>query len=185
MVRGRGFGGETRWRFVIGFALAALGLCARPAGAVAADNSASPNAPVAGPEAVGRMKLPEGFSVSLFAAEPDVVQPIAMTIDHKGRLWVVENYSYPIWLGGPRGQGPHLDFRRCRPRRPVRSPDRLLRQRDQLHRDRAGLRRGLGMCHAQPTFHSRPRRRRPARRPSPLSSSTAGILKRSTICSMH
>ena len=33
MVRGRGFGGETRWRFMIGFALAALGLCAevRPA----------------------------------------------------------------------------------------------------------------------------------------------------------
>ena len=46
------------------------------------------------------MKLPEGFSVSLFAAEPDVVQPIAMTIDPKGRLWVVENYSYPVWLGG-------------------------------------------------------------------------------------
>jgi putative membrane-bound dehydrogenase-like protein len=50
------------------------------------------------------MKLPEGFTVSLFAGEPDVVQPIAMTIDPKGRLWVVENYSYPIWLGGPRGK---------------------------------------------------------------------------------
>jgi putative membrane-bound dehydrogenase-like protein len=56
------------------------------------------------------MKLPEGFSVSLFAAEPDVVQPIAMTIDHKGRLWVVENYSYPVWLGGPRGKDRILIF---------------------------------------------------------------------------
>ena len=56
------------------------------------------------------MKLPEGFTVSLFAAEPDVVQPIAMTIDHKGRLWVVENYSYPIWLGGPHGKDRILIF---------------------------------------------------------------------------
>ena len=56
------------------------------------------------------MKLPEGFTVSLFAAEPDVVQPIAMTIDHRGRLWVVENYSYPIWLGGPEGKDRILIF---------------------------------------------------------------------------
>ena len=50
------------------------------------------------------MTVPEGFAVTLFAAEPDVVQPIAFTIDPKGRLWVVENYSYPIWLGGPQGR---------------------------------------------------------------------------------
>jgi len=56
------------------------------------------------------MKLPEGFTVSLFAAEPDIAQPIAMTIDPKGRLWVVENYSYPIWLGGPSGKDRILIF---------------------------------------------------------------------------
>ena len=61
-------------------------------------------------EAMRRITLPEGFTVSLFAAEPDVVQPIAMTIDHKGRLWVVENYSYPIWLGGPTGKDRILIF---------------------------------------------------------------------------
>ena len=38
------------------------------------------------------------------------MQPIAMTIDHKGRLWVVENYSYPIWLGGPQGKDRILIF---------------------------------------------------------------------------
>jgi len=56
------------------------------------------------------MTLPSGFTVSVFASEPDVVQPIAMAIDHKGRLWVVENYSYPIWLGGPRGKDRILIF---------------------------------------------------------------------------
>ena len=41
------------------------------------------------------MTVPPGFKVKLFAGEPDVVQPIAMTIDDRGRLWVAEAYSYP------------------------------------------------------------------------------------------
>ena len=40
-----------------------------------------------------------GFKATLFAGEPDVVQPIAFTFDDRGRLWVVENYSYPGWTG--------------------------------------------------------------------------------------
>jgi putative membrane-bound dehydrogenase-like protein len=39
-------------------------------------------------------KLPPGFKISLFAAEPDIRQPIGMTWDAKGRLWVAENYTY-------------------------------------------------------------------------------------------
>jgi putative membrane-bound dehydrogenase-like protein len=39
-------------------------------------------------------ELPEGFRVSLFAAEPMVRQPIGMTTDSRGRLWVVENNTY-------------------------------------------------------------------------------------------
>src|SRR5262245_60462147 len=46
-------------------------------------------------EALAAMTLPEGFRVSLFAGEPDVMQPIAMDFDDRGRLWVVENFSYP------------------------------------------------------------------------------------------
>jgi putative membrane-bound dehydrogenase-like protein len=54
-------------------------------------------------KAVEAMKLPEGFKAHLFAAEPDVVQPIAFTIDARGRLWVVEGMTYP--RRAPEGQG--------------------------------------------------------------------------------
>jgi len=60
--------------------------------------------PIPADEAPARMTMPEGFKVVPFAAEPDVVQPIAFTIDPRGRLWVVENFSYPIWNGGHEGR---------------------------------------------------------------------------------
>ncbi len=47
-------------------------------------------------EAAAAMTVPPGFAVSLFAGEPDVVQPIAFAIDDRGRLWVAEAYSYPV-----------------------------------------------------------------------------------------
>src|SRR5262249_22195049 len=43
------------------------------------------------------MTLPPGFTATLCAGEPDVHQPIAFCIDHRGRLWVAENDSYPKW----------------------------------------------------------------------------------------
>ena len=47
------------------------------------------------PEQVAReMKLPPGFKATVFAAEPDVCNPIALAWDAKGRLWVAENYTY-------------------------------------------------------------------------------------------
>lgn len=42
------------------------------------------------------MTVPEGFSVKLFAGEPDVFQPIAFCLDDRGRVWVAEAYCYPI-----------------------------------------------------------------------------------------
>ncbi|HEV3258852.1 MAG TPA: PVC-type heme-binding CxxCH protein [Gemmataceae bacterium] len=48
-------------------------------------------------DAPRHMTLPQGFRATLFAGEPDVVQPIAFTIDDRGRLWVAECYSYPKW----------------------------------------------------------------------------------------
>jgi putative membrane-bound dehydrogenase-like protein len=47
-------------------------------------------------EALKKFVVPEGFEVRLFAAEPDVINPVAMTWDERGRLWVVELYEYPL-----------------------------------------------------------------------------------------
>ncbi|MEM0968564.1 MAG: PVC-type heme-binding CxxCH protein, partial [Verrucomicrobiota bacterium] len=46
-------------------------------------------------EAIARMDVPEGFSIDLIAAEPEVTQPIAMTFDARGRIWVIEGHTYP------------------------------------------------------------------------------------------
>ncbi len=58
---------------------------------------AQEDVPIPAALAAGRMSAPAGFQVKLFAGEPDVVQPIAMTFDSRGRLWVVECLSYPHW----------------------------------------------------------------------------------------
>jgi putative membrane-bound dehydrogenase-like protein len=63
----------------------------------AVNTQAKGEEPPAAAGLVRGMTVPEGFRVVLFAAEPDVSQPIAITTDARGRLWVVENYSYPEW----------------------------------------------------------------------------------------
>ena len=47
-------------------------------------------------EAAKAMKVPEGFRVIASASEPDVLQPIAMALDDRGRVWIAEAYEYPI-----------------------------------------------------------------------------------------
>src|ERR1700678_3422597 len=66
--------------------------------------------PIPTKDAARAMTLPEGFKVSLFAGEPDVVQPIAMAFDDRGRLWVVECLSYPKWADKPEGTDRVLMF---------------------------------------------------------------------------
>ncbi|HLY09919.1 MAG TPA: PVC-type heme-binding CxxCH protein, partial [Planctomycetota bacterium] len=58
------------------------------------------NVPLPPQEAFKLMTVPDGFKATLFAAEPDVAQPISMAFDERGRLWVAECYSYES-SGGP------------------------------------------------------------------------------------
>lgn len=54
----------------------------------------TPGGPMPAEEAARTMQLPPGFKCQVFAAEPDVQQPIAMAWDAKGRLWIAECYTY-------------------------------------------------------------------------------------------
>ncbi len=51
--------------------------------------------PLSPEESLKKITLPPGFEVTLFAGEPDVMQPVAFDFDDRGRLWVVECFSYP------------------------------------------------------------------------------------------
>ena len=51
--------------------------------------------PLAPEESQKKINVPPGFEVRLFASEPEVVNPVAMTWDERGRLWVLELYEYP------------------------------------------------------------------------------------------
>jgi putative membrane-bound dehydrogenase-like protein len=64
----------------------------------AALSAKEPDHPLPPSEAAARMTLPEGFQATLFAGEPDLVQPIAFSFDDRGRLWVAECLSYPEWI---------------------------------------------------------------------------------------
>ncbi|SIN72547.1 DUF7133 domain-containing protein [Chitinophaga niabensis] len=45
-------------------------------------------------QSLQHLKAEDGFSVQLVAAEPQVIVPVAMTFDEKGRLWVAEMTGY-------------------------------------------------------------------------------------------
>jgi putative heme-binding domain-containing protein len=56
-----------------------------------------------GEEAIGKMTVQEGLRVELFASEerfPELINPVQMAFDPKGRLWVAAWPSYPHWKPG-------------------------------------------------------------------------------------
>jgi putative membrane-bound dehydrogenase-like protein len=68
-----------------------------PSGRQLSGQHAPASTPALSPEeAQKRFTLPKGFEIRLFASEPEVVNPVAMSWDHRGRLWVVELYEYPL-----------------------------------------------------------------------------------------
>ncbi len=51
--------------------------------------------PLSPEESAKLIQVPVGFQLKLFAAEPDIINPIAMEWDERGRLWVIETVDYP------------------------------------------------------------------------------------------
>ncbi|MCB1203340.1 MAG: c-type cytochrome [Verrucomicrobiae bacterium] len=58
------------------------------------DTEKAGDAPMPAAEAAKTAVLPEGFHLEVFASEPEVRQPIGITFDEKGRLWVAECYTF-------------------------------------------------------------------------------------------
>jgi len=84
------------------FAILALGL-APPANAQQVPhNQDRPPGPALSPEeARAKMTVPPGFRVEVFASEPDIVNPVTMHFDERGRIWIAESLEYPRREPGP------------------------------------------------------------------------------------
>lgn len=52
-----------------------------------------------------RVVVPAGFTAEVFVSEPQIGKPLAMTWDHRGRLWLAESVDYPNELNPQPGQG--------------------------------------------------------------------------------
>ena len=46
-------------------------------------------------ESAAKMTVPEGFEVTTIAHEPDIIQPLSMEFDERGRMWVIQYIQYP------------------------------------------------------------------------------------------
>jgi len=45
------------------------------------------------------MEVADGFEVSLVASEPEIRQPISITFDERGRMWIIQYLQYPTPAG--------------------------------------------------------------------------------------
>jgi len=63
--------------------------------------SQPPGPPLSPQAALAKMVVPEGFRVELVACEPDLVNPVAMAFDDRGRIFVTESFEYPRLEAGP------------------------------------------------------------------------------------
>lgn len=45
---------------------------------------------------LSQFRYPDDLSLDLVLSEPEVVQPVELSFDHRGRLWVVQYHQYPF-----------------------------------------------------------------------------------------
>ena len=51
--------------------------------------------PLKAEDSMDYTQAPVGFRLELFASEPDIINPIGLAWDERGRLWVAETVDYP------------------------------------------------------------------------------------------
>ena len=60
-------------------------------------------------EALAQLHVADGLRVELFASEPLVQQPVTMSIDRRGRVWVIQYLQYPEPAGLQKVRGDRYD----------------------------------------------------------------------------
>jgi len=61
--------------------------------------------PLSPEESLKKMKLIDGFKVEIFAAEPNILDPVALAFDEQGQAYVVEMPDYPLEAEPGKGKG--------------------------------------------------------------------------------
>lgn len=89
------------WLVSLFLARAAWSLLAADTDVIPHRQDKPPNKPYSPQEALAKMSVPDGFSVELVASEPEIVNPIAMAFDDRGRIWITESIEYPRKPAGP------------------------------------------------------------------------------------
>ncbi len=86
---------RSSWFFVLILVIASFAVAQEQKAAIPHAQDKPPNDPRDPVTAAKMMTVPEGFSVEVVAAEPDIVNPVAMAIDERGRFWITESFEYP------------------------------------------------------------------------------------------
>ena len=70
-------------------------LCAATCFSHAAESPVDPGKPLSPEDGLKSIRIKDGFTVELVAAEPLIADPVAIAWGHDGKLWVVEMADYP------------------------------------------------------------------------------------------
>ena len=110
-------GGYTTWRcrsscleeqaepkMVDGLIRVMQTLHARQKAAKPVSFQSKPQSPVSPQESLKWIETEPGFQVELVASEPQIVDPVSMQIDERGRIWVVEMGDYPTEGNAPKSR---------------------------------------------------------------------------------
>jgi len=60
-----------------------------------------PEGPITPQEQLRKFHVPAGFEIELVASEPDIHNPLSVSFDRRGRMWVTDTIEYPFPPNGP------------------------------------------------------------------------------------
>lgn len=95
----------TNWRGAASMlGAAAIAVACGSRARIAADELSAVVSPVEPQESLQHLIVERGLKVELAACEPQIIDPVAVRFDERGRMWVVEMRDYPV--GPSPGQPP-------------------------------------------------------------------------------